>query len=429
MNLIARASLYFSEGRSDKEYHAEIVEVAGGHFVNFRYGRRGGTLTVGTKTATPVDGIQAKAIFAKLLKEKLAKGYTPDSSGAAYQGSEQAGRKTDFVPQLPNPLSERQAMDCLSDPCWAAQEKIDGERRAAHAQPGHVIGANRKGLTVPLPQPIADQLQAIAARQGALRVDGELVGDTLYVFDLHVHQGQGIHTLPWSERMGRAAAALAGCDHLKPIPVAESTDQKRGLWNRVKSACGEGVVFKRMSAPVGAGRPHAGGDWLKFKFTESASCLVIDSNIGKRSVRIGLLDNAKDSGEITVPVGNVTIPPNHGIPAAGEIIEVGYLYAYPGGSLYQPVYRGKRGDVDRRDCTLDQLKFTAKESRPCPSNPTPAPTSAHPAAGPDPSSRAATPSCPGSTSSTARSAAAAGSDTDDPPSSRVWPTRCAAGQR
>jgi bifunctional non-homologous end joining protein LigD len=101
MNLIARTSLYFSEGRSDKEYHAEIVEVAGGHFVNFRYCRRGGTLTVGTKTATPVDDIQAKAIFDKLLKEKLAKGYTPDSSGAAYQGSERAGRKTDFVPQLP----------------------------------------------------------------------------------------------------------------------------------------------------------------------------------------------------------------------------------------------------------------------------------------------------------------------------------------
>ena len=151
--------------------------------------------------------------------------------------------------------------------------------------------------------------------------------------------------------------ALAGCDHLKPIPVAESTDQKRGLWNRVKSACGEGVVFKRMTAPVGAGRPNSGGDWLKFKFTESASCLVIDSNIGKRSVRIGLLDNAKDSGGITVPVGNVTIPPNHGIPAVGEIIEVGYLYAYPGGSLYQPVYRGKRLDLELNACSTSQLKY------------------------------------------------------------------------
>jgi len=44
MNAIARASLYYSEGSSDKEYHAEIVAIPGGNVVNFRYGRRGGTI-------------------------------------------------------------------------------------------------------------------------------------------------------------------------------------------------------------------------------------------------------------------------------------------------------------------------------------------------------------------------------------------------
>jgi bifunctional non-homologous end joining protein LigD len=58
-----------------------------------------------------------------------------------------------------------------------------------------------------------------------------------------------------------------------------------------------------------------------------------------------------------VPVGNVTIPPNHAVPAAGEIIEVEYLYAYHGGSLYQPVYRGKRTDLDLDACTTVQLKY------------------------------------------------------------------------
>ena len=45
MNTIENISLYYAEGHSDKEYHAEIVEVAGGNVVNFRYGRRGGALT------------------------------------------------------------------------------------------------------------------------------------------------------------------------------------------------------------------------------------------------------------------------------------------------------------------------------------------------------------------------------------------------
>jgi hypothetical protein len=45
-------------------------------------------------------------------------------------------------------------------------------------------------------------------------------------------------------------------------------------------------------------------------------------------------------------VGSVTIPPSHTVPAAGSIVEVRYLYAYEGGSLYQPVYLGIRDDID-----------------------------------------------------------------------------------
>ena len=193
MNAIARASLYYAEGSSDKEYHAEIVEVEGGNVVNFRYGRRGSSLTAGTKTSEPVDFAQAKKIFDKLVKEKTSKGYTPDVSGTAYQGTENAGLKSDFQPQLLNPVTETEAMILLKDSQFPAQEKMDGERRAAHAEDGKVIGMNRKGLIVPLPQGIADELQSIAANSGAIRVDGEIIGEILYVFDLHIYKGE--HTL------------------------------------------------------------------------------------------------------------------------------------------------------------------------------------------------------------------------------------------
>jgi bifunctional non-homologous end joining protein LigD len=81
MKSIEHTSLYYSEWRSDKEYHAEIVEVADGHVVNYRYGRPGAALTVGTKTLAPVNFAQAKKIYDKLVKENVAKGYTPDVSG------------------------------------------------------------------------------------------------------------------------------------------------------------------------------------------------------------------------------------------------------------------------------------------------------------------------------------------------------------
>lgn len=363
MSTIVKTSLYYCEGRSNKKYHAEIVEVVGGNIVNFRYGRRGGTLTTGTKTSTPVDFTEAKRIFDKLVKEKTAKGYTPDVSGAAYQSTEHAGLKTGFMPQLLNPITEHEAMGLITDHNWAAQEKMDGERRAAHAENGYVIGINRRGLIVPLPQSIADELQAIDDHSGAIRVDGEIIGDVLHVFDIHIHRGQPIHDLPWIERMRLAEAALSQCQHIKAVPLAVTTDQKGDLWNNVVTNNGEGVVFKRTNCPVTEGRPSSGGDWLKFKFTESATCCVLAINHDRRSVQLGLRElsiHPNVTLDQMTPVGNVTIPPNHDVPVTGDIIEVEYLYAYEGGSLYQPVYRGKRRDQEISDCTINQLKYKPK---------------------------------------------------------------------
>jgi len=265
------------------------------------------------------------------------------------------------MPQLLNAISEHEAVGLIADNSWAAQQKMDGERRAAHAENGTVIGMNRKGLIVPLPQAIADELQTIANQTGSLLVDGELIGEVLHVFNLHIYKGEPVHDMPWLKRMRLAETLLAGCGYIKPVPVAVTTEQKQELWNQVLFENGEGLVFKRVNCPVTVGRPNSGGDWLKFKFTDSASCCVIAVNSGKRSVQLGLLEFTIHpdaiKGQRMIPVGNVTIPPNHAIPDAGDIVEVEYLYAYRGGSIYQPVYRGKRTDLNLGACKLSQLKF------------------------------------------------------------------------
>ena len=74
-------TLYFREGSSDKVYQAQIEPKDGGFIVTFAYGRRGSTLTTGTKNATAVDYGAAKAIYDKLVKENTAKGYTPAETG------------------------------------------------------------------------------------------------------------------------------------------------------------------------------------------------------------------------------------------------------------------------------------------------------------------------------------------------------------
>lgn len=348
-----QVTLYYSEGGSDKVYQAQLLASGDGFVVNFQYGRRGSALKAGTKTDTPLPYELAKKAYTKLVKEKTSKGYTPDESGSAFQGTEKAGNKTDFAPQLLNPITEDEAMRLIEDDGWVAQEKKDGERRAVDADGENATGMNRKGLSVPLPQVLADELNAIASSKGTFRADGEIIGDKLYVFDLHVHAGESIRqTLGWLERMVLAKQLFAGCKNIIAVPVARTTEEKRALWNKVKEAKGEGVVFKRIDCLVKEGRPNSGGDWLKFKFTESATCRVSGVHPTKRSVSIELFD-----GQRYVEVGNVTIPPNYDVPAVGALAEVEYLYAYPGGSIYQPVYRGQRRDLDESACVLSQLKF------------------------------------------------------------------------
>ncbi len=349
-----KVSLYFSEGSSDKEYHCQIEAANDGFVVNFQYGRRGAALTSGSKTTSPVDFAAAKKIFDKLVKEKTSKGYTPDASGASYVGTELAGNKTDFVPQLLNSITETEAMALIADNGWVAQEKMDGERRGAHVVDGIAAGMNRKGLMTALPATTAQELLNMVGNSGPLRVDGEIIGEVLYVFDLHVKGGSSIRqTHGFLERIRLAEEMISGFDRIKVVPVAVGTAQKQALWSRVKRAHGEGIVFKRRDCLVKEGRPNSGGDWLKYKLTESASCRVFRKNPSKRSVAIELFD---ENGA-PVSVGNVTIPPNYDIPDVGAIVEVEYLYAFKGGSLYQPVYQGERTDVDLSACTTAQLKY------------------------------------------------------------------------
>ena len=101
-------------------------------------------------------------------------------------------------------------------------------------------------------------------------------------------------------------------------------DQKTELWERLRRENREGIVFKRLDAPYTPGKPNSGGPQLKFKFVATVSAIVAKMN-AKRSVEVSLF-----KGRSLISCGNVTIPANHEIPKVGAVVEVRYLYAYPG---------------------------------------------------------------------------------------------------
>jgi len=349
-------TLYFREGDSDKVYQACLQPKGAGFVVNFAFGRRGSTLQTGTKTAKPVDYQAALKVYDKLVREKMAKGYTPGQDGTPYQGTEREALATGIFPQLLNPIDQNQAEQLIADNNWWMQEKFDGKRILIRKDGDQVIGINRKGLVVALPQPVVEQAQIIGGRQWLM--DGEAVGDAYFAFDLLEEDGVDLRKEPYSRRLD-ALVAIVPCEGRSVIrtrATATRTAQKREMMEALRRLKAEGVVFKRHAAPYTPGRPASGGDQLKLKFTATASCIVAKANGTKRSVALMLLDGRK-----RVAVGNVTVPANQPIPKAGSIVEIRYLYAFPGGSLFQPVCLGLRDDVGPDACTISQLKYKGGE--------------------------------------------------------------------
>lgn len=345
-------TLYFRQGSSDKVYQAELLPATdeSGYVVNAAWGRRGSTLQTAVKTAKPLPFEKAQAIYDKLIAEKMSKGYSPGKDGALFIDTDNAGRVSGLLPQLLNLIDEEMLEALIANPAYCAQPKHDGERRMIKESQ---TGVNRKGLTVALPEHLAN----VFAKNidGVADLDGEMVGDHYTVFDILSLNGSDLRMLPYSERLDILSKHITPAESFVLIETAFTTSEKRALYERLKSENQEGVVFKLLEAPYTHGRPNSGGTQLKFKFCASATVRVMSQNEGKRSVVMGI--NEENGGCRTV--GSVTIPANHAIPEVGQIIEVRYLYAYPQGSLYQPVYCGPRPDMDEADCTVAQLKYKA----------------------------------------------------------------------
>jgi bifunctional non-homologous end joining protein LigD len=348
---ITSISLHYREGASDKVYQAAIEPKDDGYIVTFAYGRRGNTLNTGTKSDVPLPLETATRVYDKLVASKVAKGYQPDGQPAtAYQQSGDEGRDSGIRCQLLNPVEECELSRLLGDSQHCLQEKHDGRRLMVRKQGHEITGINRRGLFIALPNPIR---QAVEELPVDVLIDGEAVGDTLHAFDLLELKNTDIRNRPY---LHRYAGLLTLLDpehkHLRPVSTMTHPADKQAMFETFKQTGSEGVVFKDFEASFTPGRPASGGSQLKFKFVESASFIVTARN-AKRSVSLGLFD-----GSELVGAGNVTIPPNHVVPDVGDVIDTRYLYAMrKSGSIYQPVYVGKRSDIPAGECTTDQLKF------------------------------------------------------------------------
>lgn len=349
-------NLFYTEGSSDKVYQIQLEEKDGGWIVNFQNGRRGSTLRSGTKTAKPVSFEVASKAYNKILKEKMKKGYTPDTSGSIYQSSQDIDnalgeRFTGVIPQLLNSVRKNEDIEkIIQSSEFIAQEKHDGERRSISFDGENVIGANRDGLAVALPLCIAKDIKS---QNETFVLDGEIMGERFVAFDIVEHNGKCIRKSSVLDRLKVLEKVASSFSNVEMVKSYESEEEKRDLIKRLNARRAEGVVFKKKTAPYVSGRPASGGNQLKWKFVESATLKVSSIHKTKRSVGL----EAVDGGEV-IHMGNCTVPTNYDMPKVGDLVEVEYLYLYRNGSLYQPQFKGVRSDKSTPD-ELSTFKLKA----------------------------------------------------------------------
>jgi bifunctional non-homologous end joining protein LigD len=366
MSVIEKADLWYREGSSDKVYHATLEEIGSGYVVNFSYGRRGSALKNGSKTSSPTTLSEARKIYERLVSEKTSKGYQHNSNNSKSAiPVVQAKSPTSYVQSvLLNPVEDHNTVAVLIDNNdWYAQPKLDGVRFLLEKNNNHMVGYNRKGIQIAIPMEIYESVQSSNAyyQEGCSNflIDGELIGNKYYAFDVLEHDNKNVRELSVENRIEILESILEEIesDHIVLVKTAMSKKEKVDLFDQLKKDNKEGIVFKYRFAKYVSGRPSSGGHYLKHKFYATCSCMVAEVN-AKRSVGLSVYDT--NGAAIPVRIGNCTIPVNHDMPQVGDIVEIKYLYAYKNGSLYQPVYLGVRSDLDEKDANYSQIKFKSE---------------------------------------------------------------------
>lgn len=353
------ASLQCTVNGRNAEYHAKLEQVDGGFLLAVQYGAIGATLQSTKKPAKPVSFEKALALMTSVIKEKTNKGYVYVTSGAPADqvGGPSNGKESSaHRPQLLNEIDESSAQKLLLDSKWGMQEKKDGKRIALEMKDGQCRGINKLGLYCNVPSEVVDAAMGLGATSAL--IDGELIGQTLFAFDLLELNGLDMSGYSCIERHAKLKQLLVNevCEtprtkEIQFVDFSRMHGEASAIMGALRDDEWEGFVLKRLASTYSPGRPNSGGDQLKFKFTQSVSAICLGANGDKRSIALKLLD--KDGS--SVGVGNVTIPVNQNIPKEGEVVEVRFLYYFKGGSLFQPVYLGARDDILPEECLLSQI--------------------------------------------------------------------------
>lgn len=358
--------LHCTQGSSDKLYVMAVLN--GGLYA--AYGRRGSTMILSSKPLGP----KARATLQTTMNEKLRKGYIVigglGAVGVANAGttatavsSAAATRTLNFPVCLPTAMNSIEDAFVGHGPSRCVQEKMDGERVVIRASATRVAASSRSGRSIMLSTAIEVEFKELARRMAKAvsaasewYFDTELVANGFHIFDCFPSKPCAWQLNPLSRirlltTMMEHKPAIAN-GKVRVVPALDcSLVEAKAFAQAVLARGGEGVVLRALGQFPEDGRSAY---VFKVKFVETVDVVLRSKRTEKRSMQMSVVDQYGAFAD----VGNVTIPPNVPMPAAGDVAEVRYLYRNPGGALQQPVFLRVRADVGSHECTEDKIVRT-----------------------------------------------------------------------
>lgn len=235
----------------------------------------------------------------------------------------------------------------LKDPDWCAERKFDGVRTLVHIDRGTVSWRNRSDeeLTKPVPEELTEALRL----PGHVVIDGELVGETLFAFDLPV-LGKSIITSPFHERRKALEGVAKIVDH-PSLKITSPDQDKSGILREAMDRNWEGIILRDIRSQYVPGvRSNL---MLKLKLTKDIDCVITDVGVdGKESANLALWDhNASD----WTPIGRCSTFGKENV-GVGDVVQVRYLHVSENGRIVQPRMLRKRTDKDPQACDIHQIR-------------------------------------------------------------------------
>lgn len=262
-----------------------------------------------------------------------------------------------ILPQLASPLDDPSLIKkYLQAPHWWASEKIDGERILIEII-GGICAYNRQGVDIKTPNPILKDLARVDWETEWV-LDGELLDNKLWVFDLCRAKSKSLLGLPYKKRHAELERLLDWWqpENIRVIPVARDETEKIDLLRYCREHHAEGVMFKNTH---GLYQPQTRSkDWYKLKFVTTADVIVSEIGPdGKAAVRMSVYDPSGNE----VPCGGCAVRGDmlrH--LRVGSVITVRYRKVSQDGKLVEPAFMMARDDKTAEECTSDQFSYTPK---------------------------------------------------------------------